>query len=130
MRDYKQYTILDNKATTGIGNTIDVKDYRHIILLVATADSGDLTIKVSGSAAETAPTFSSAQSVSNHWTRIALYDYEDSQIIEGDTGVAADGTDICKTLMVNVDGLNYINVEVTARVAGSVNVKAQLYNNK
>jgi hypothetical protein len=128
MRNYKEYTILNAKATTGIGNTIDVKDYRHVILSLATASSANLTVKFAGSISGDAPTFSAAQSVSNHWDYIEVKDLQDGSAIDGDVGIAPAGTDDFRLLEMNTNGLNWINANVTARAAGSVTIKVVLYN--
>lgn len=117
------------KAATGVGTAIDVADYRHIVLQFSTASSANLTIKFAGSASATAPDFSAAQSLSNHWDYVSAYDYEDANIIEGDTGITLTGTDDNRTLLVNTDGLHYINANITARSAGSVTLVAVGYTN-
>ena len=83
-------TILDAKAATGVGNNINVQDFQHCIFSFATDGGADaaLTVKFQGSTSDTAPDFSSAQSVTNMWDFIQVIDLEDGSAIDGDTGVA------------------------------------------
>ena len=123
MRDYTHFTILDAKAAPGVGNSIHVGDSRHIIISVGTASSANLTCKFQGSIAETAPDFSAAQSVANHWDYIEVKDLQDGSAIDGDTGFAPAGTDDFRLFEFNTNGLRYINARVTALAAGNVTVK-------
>lgn len=123
-------TLLDAQATTGTGKSILVSDFKNLILEISTASSANLTVKIQGSIADTAPTFSSAASVTNPWTYIASYDLENpGSIIPGSTGIIFTGTDAVYNIMPNIDGLNYICVTVTARSAGSVTVKLLGFDN-
>jgi hypothetical protein len=121
-------TILDAKDATGTGLTADVASWQHLVLQVGSASSANLTIKVQGSMGNDAPTFSSAQSVSNHWDYIQCVDLEDGSLLDGDTGLAFSGTDDFRHIEVNVNGLKFLNVTVTARSAGSVTVKLICFN--
>jgi hypothetical protein len=120
-------TILSAQAATGVGNNINVENFRYAVLEFGTASSANLTIKFQGSVSDDAPTFSSAQSVSNHWDYIDVIDLEDGASIDGDTGVAPAGTDDFRLFQVNVDGLKWLCARVTAYAAGSVTVKVKLF---
>lgn len=123
MRDYKLYTVLDAKGATGIGVNINVKDFRHVIVAIATASSANLTVKAVGSIEATCPDFSAVQSVSNMYDFLEMVDYQSGSHIAGDTGVAFTGTDDFRLLEVNTNGMEWMNMRVTARVAGNVTVK-------
>ena len=129
MRDYKQYTILDAQAATGIGKNIFVGDSQHITIMVSTASSANLTVKMQGAMTEEAPDFSAAQTVANQWDYIEMKDLQDGSAIDGDTGIAPAGTDDFRIFEVNVNGLQWINMRVTARAAGSVTATARLFTN-
>lgn len=129
MRDYKEYTLLDAKAATGIGKYIDVRDFQHVILSFGTASSASMTVKFQGSVQDAAPTFTSAQSVANHWDYVEVIDMQDGSAIDGDTGIAPAGTDDFRMLEVNTNGLKWLCPIVTARAAGTVTVKALCFNN-
>lgn len=119
-----QFTILDAKAATGIGSTLNVEDYKHIVLAIGTASSANLTVKIQGSISDEAPNFAAAQSVSNHWDYVQAKDLEDQASLDGDTGFVVTGTDDFRLVEVNTNGLKWINANVTARSAGSVTIKA------
>ena len=129
MRDYKFYTILDAKAATGVGLSINVKDFRHLVVIIGTADNANLTVKAVGSIEEDAPNFASAQAVDNMYDFIEMVDYQDGAKIAGDTGIAPAGTDDFRILELNTNGLKWLNFRVTARVAGNVTVKLLAFSN-
>ena len=100
-RDSKPTDILSAKAANGIGSDLDVRDFEHIVLKLSIESTPTLTVKIQGSVDEEAPDFSAAQSSSNHWDYVAVYDLEDVSKIDGDTGVAAAGSADYRILMVN-----------------------------
>lgn len=124
LRAKQQSTILDAKATTGIGTSIRVDNFKDLILEVSSESSANLTVKIQGSRSETAPDFSAAASTANPWTYVASYDLENpSSIIPGSTGIIFLGTDAVYNLAVNTDGFVWLNAVVTARSAGKVTAK-------
>lgn len=129
-RDTKEYTILSAKAATGVGNTIAVEDFKNAVFSWATDGGGTaaLTVKFQGSIQETAPDFSSAQSVTNHWDYIEVVDLEDGAAIDGDSGVVVATADDYRLLEANINGLKWINASVTARSAGNTTVKVRLFH--
>lgn len=113
-----------NLAATGTGTSLSVRDYRHIIVEVATSGSANLTIKFQGSIRRTAPTFSSAASATNAWANIESYKYSDtSSAVVGTTGLVFSGTDAVHILEINTNGLAWLNATVTAYSAGRVQVR-------
>lgn len=122
--------ILNAAAAASTGSVVSVADHRNVNLQIGTASSANLTVKIQGSFSDTVPTFSSAATVSNHWDYIACYDLNTGLLVAGDTGFVVTGTDDFVNYKVNTDGLKWICATVTARSAGSVTVKADLYDNK
>ena len=122
--------ILNAAAAAFTGSVVSVVDYRNVNLQIGTASSANLTVKIQGSFSDTVPTFSSAATVSNHWDYIACYDLNTGLLVAGDTGFVVTGTDDFVNYKVNTDGLKWLCATVTARSAGSVTVKADLYDNK
>lgn len=125
--------ILTAKAATGTGTPIRVVDFENLMLSVATAGTATLTIKVQGSVLDTvvSPDFSTAATLTNRWAYIACFDYIDpTTVIVGSTGVSATGTDFVKNLLVNTDGLVWLNVTVTAYTGGNVTVDSISFNNQ
>jgi hypothetical protein len=126
-----ELTILSAAAATGAGTAMKVSGFRHVIVSIATDGGGDadLTVKCQGSIQETAPTWTDAQSVTNHYDFIAMADYEDATFLDGDTGFVVAAADDYRLFMVNVDGLQWLNFRVTARAEGEVTVKARAFSN-
>ncbi len=134
-RSVQRYLILDAKAATGVGNTIDVRDFRNCVVKIGTASSANLTVKAQGAVAsvttpDTPPTFSSTQSVANHWDYVQMIDLEDGTPVDGDTGFVVTGTDDFRQFEININSLDYINFSVTARSAGSVTISVVLTDNQ
>lgn len=125
-------TVLNAKATTGAGTGVDVGQFRHVLVEVSSDGGGNanLTVKCQGSIADTEPTWGSAQSRTNMWDYIAMVDLEDATVKDGDTGLSFSSADDYRILMVNTDGLKWLNFNVTARTAGNVTVKIKAFNNQ
>lgn len=122
-KDKKIYSIFSSKTSTGTGTTFDVSQFKNLALELATSGTATLTIKIQGSLAKAAPDFSTAASKTNPWTYVAVYNTENpTSIIPGSTGIGFVGTDAVYNLLVNTDGLNYINATITAYTAGSLNL--------
>jgi hypothetical protein len=133
-RVVQHYLILDAKATTWVGKTIDVRDFRNITVKIWTVWNSTLVVKAQGAIASAsneylAPDFSSAQSVSNNWDYVKMIDLNSGNAIAGDTWFTTTWTDDFKLYEINVNALDYINFSVTARSAWSVTVEAMLSNN-
>lgn len=130
-RDYKEYTLFSAKGATGVGINVSCEDFQHAIFSFATDGGSDaaLTVKFQGSISDDAPTFSSAQSVSNHWDYIQTVDLENGNTIDGDTGVAVATADDYRLLEANISGLKWLNARITARTQGELTIKVKLYNN-
>jgi hypothetical protein len=128
MKTLTTKTLFTARATTGVSPVFDVRTAETVILAVATASSGNLTLKISGASGETAPDFAATSTPSNLWTRLALINQESPATpIAGDTGFAVTGTDAIRHYRIDVRGLSFIAAEVTARTAGNVTVIATSY---
>ena len=108
-------------ASTGLEQLVE--DYRHLILALHTADSANFTIKIQGSISQDKPDFSAAQTPANSWDYIEIKDLEDGTAIDGDTGVAAAGTDDHRLFEVNSNGLRWLSATITARSAGAITLQ-------
>jgi hypothetical protein len=122
------------KGATGIGNVINVRDFRNCVVKIGTASSANMTIKAQGAISSinsefTAPDFASAQSVSNNWDYIQMIDLNDGSQITGDTGIVLTGTDDFRLFEININGLDYITFNITARSAGTATIDVQLSTN-
>lgn len=120
--------ILTAKAATGNGNVVEVSDYDVIMIQVDTANSANLTLQVQGSIATDIPTWASAQSPSNPWDYIQIKDQEDGSVLDGDIGLALTGTDDHRIFEINVNALKWLNLRVTAYVAGDITVIGKAFS--
>lgn len=119
------FTIFSAKDAAGTGNSMQIDSAKFVLLEFGTATSASLTVKFQGSVSDTAPTFSSAQSATNHWDYVDVIDLEDGASIDGDTGVSPAGTDDFRLFQLNNDGLKWLCATITTRTAGSLTLKAR-----
>lgn len=126
------HTFLNAAGATGAGTAMRVSDYNHVTVFIATDGGGDanLTVKCQGSIEEDAPTWASAQSVTNMWDFIHMSDLEDQASTDGDDGFVVAGADDYRIYNVDVEGLNWLNFRVTARAAGEVTVVGRQFTNQ
>jgi len=130
MRNRKIYTIMSAKAATGIGNFIDVKDFRNCVICIATSDSSNSTVKCVGSIGDDAAAFASAQSPTNAWDYIELANLADSSApVRGATGVVTTGTDVCRLYEANINGIDWLTFNITAYSAGKVTITITAVDN-
>lgn len=125
--------IFTGSSANGVGIGRLIQDFKNVQLLLATSGSAALVIKVQGSLADpgSEPDWSSAASVTNPWDYVAVYDYQNpSSIINGDTGITFSGTDDVLNLLANIDGLVWLNMEISGYSAGEVTATAVAYNNQ
>lgn len=122
--------ILDAKATDGAGTAKLVVDWRSVVLALDTASNANMVIKFQGSTQEDAPTWGSAQSVTNQWDYVQIKDLEDGSAIDGDTGITFVGTDDHRQFEVNVNGLRWLNAIISSRAAGSATLAATGFDNE
>lgn len=126
----KQFAILAAQAATGTGLAMDVESYMHVLLTISSQTSANFTVKFQVSMSDTCPDFSAAQSATNEWDYLQIKNYQDGSTVNGDTGVAFAGTDDVQIYEANTNGMKWICATVTARSAGSVNVKAKGFSNE
>lgn len=112
-----------------VGNTIEVIDFKNISVELSTTGSYNGTIKFQGSQSDTAPTFSSAASGTNHWTFLSFVDQATGSVTAGATGIVPGGTDVIVNLVMNVDDFRHFNIVTSGRSAGSVTAKVRMSDN-
>lgn len=117
-------TVMSAVAANGWGTEFSVGDYRHVMVVISTASNAAGTIKVAGSFLEGPDVdFTSAAAVGNEWDFLYLYNLNSNTGVAGDTGIVYAGTDAVEQLLVNVDGIETLNVQLSSRTAGSFTVK-------
>lgn len=127
-----QTIILNEQDETGTGTAAMVAGYQNVMLQVIATDPTGITIKVQGSLSNVngdAPDFSMTPSAINPWDYVAVFDYQNpTSVIAGDTGLTFSSDDV-KNLLVNVDGLTWLNVTVTGYTDGDITVKMIAFTN-
>lgn len=115
------------------------QDYMNCMLQVMTSGSFNATVKVAGSYGKLAadatshgdtPNFGATISKSNPYSFIQIINLATAASVDGATGITSAGTDVQNSYEVNVNGLKYFTVIPTAWTAGTITIKAVLFNNK
>lgn len=118
---------------------INVNDYRNAMLQVTTSGTATLTVKVAASlgkpkSAQTThgdtPNFGATQTSANPYSFVQIIDLVNASNVDGSTGITTTATDIHKLYEINVNALSYFTVIPTAWTAGTITVKAKLYDNE
>lgn len=131
LRSSELHTFFSAKATTGIGITMNVDDYQHVILQFSSALNANATIKAVGSISDDSPDFTAAQTAANHFDFVDMIETgTGGTSIAGATGLILTGTDRIINLVLNVEAVKHLNMKITARSAGSITIKARGYNNR
>ena len=132
----KRHTFLNAVEAAGVGTTATVREYRHKVITVSAPANASLTFKFQASSgvsvtSDAEPTFSTAQSATNLWDYVGVYDLEDGSFIDGDTGVtlnndtAASNT---RRYIINDDHCQYVNLEITSYTDGSLSAVGSFSN--
>lgn len=118
---------------------VNMTDFRNAMLQVTTSGTSTLTVKVAGSLGKTlgdttahgdTPNFGATQTKSNPYSFVQIIDLVNAAAVDGGTGITTTATDINKLYEVNVNGLEYLTVVPTAWTAGTITIKAALYDNE
>jgi len=123
----ERHLMLDGTATS-VSSGYRVSDFRNCILRVTGSASANLKVYIKGAVSEQIndlpPNFdirSSARNINNHWDFLEVVDLEDGTAIDGDDGVSLSGNTV-RLLEVNINSMDWLAVEATAIVAGTVSV--------
>ena len=138
MRDTKRYNLHSAKGATGWSVAIPCEDFRTAVIGLATSGTTTATVKIAGAVAlvttapgaESAPTFTSAASISNPWDYIEAVNLQNGSAVDGDTGHSWAGTDTVELYEVNVNELDYIAVQVDAWTQGAITAWIVLSDNQ
>lgn len=109
------------------GKVIYIGDYKHNVLHLTFSSTPTMTVKVQGGIPDSAPNFNVAQSITNKWDYVEVIDLQDGAAIDGDTGIACTGTADNRILEINVNGLTWATVSVTAFTAGKLGISIKSY---
>lgn len=126
-----RYPIFTAKAANGVGSPMIVADSNNISVKLVTSGNANMTIKFQGSLQATAPDFSAAASTTNQWDFINFADYLDAgTLTAGGTGIITGGVDVFKNILLNTDGLVWINVQISNWVAGAATAEGVVFYNQ
>ena len=110
------------------GNVFSSNDFRDVVIQLSASNGAQATVKIQASMSDTAPDFSAAQSPTNHWDYIGVYDLNNpNSVIVGDTGIVyAGGATAANVLnlLVNTDYIPWLCVTITSWTSGTVNAVA------
>lgn len=122
------FTIMDAKWATWVWTNFPCSMFENLVVQYSVETTPTTTLKFQW-AMWAEPDFSSAQAADNHWDYVAAYDYNDpSTIVKWDTWLPTTWTPDYKTLIINVEWLDYLNASLTW-TAWAVTVKVRWYNN-
>ena len=126
-KNTNRYTI-PARTVPGIDLTILCKDFRNITFSLSSIVGSDQVIKFCASVQEDKPDFTAAQSPTNEYDFISVYDLQNASLINGDTGVTFTGADTRK-FQINSDAINWVGFIVTVGTGGSLSGNVLLADN-
>lgn len=117
-----------------------VEDFQHIDFSVHTAGTATTTLKIAGSLGlltadapnfhGDTPNFGATIADDNPYAFIDFADLSGGGVVtDGDTGIVVAGTDINTINEVNSSGLKYVTIFPISWTAGSITIKAKVFNN-
>ena len=101
-----------------VGMPIHVGDYRHKNIVLATNGMGagdTITVKPQVSIEENLPDFHKSKDIDNLWDYAQNITLEDGSSVDGDDGVQFADSDDVIIFALNVDGVKWLNLEITAQ---------------
>lgn len=121
-----------------------VQDFRRAVLEFVTAGTATLTVKLAGSLGnlignvstntnDDTPNMGGTLSKTNFYNFLYLSDLDVTAtnlptLTTGATGIAASGTDLNKSYLIDIAGVKYLALIPTAFTQGSITAKIRLYN--
>lgn len=122
------FSIFSAAVANSTGAVLEVDDFRHLILHLASSGNASFTIKIQGSIQEAKPDFSAASSPANAWDYLQIKKLADASTVNGATGVAPAGTDVSSLYEVNTNGFKWLCATISGYSAGNVYLFAKSYN--
>lgn len=109
------------------GKSLWVRDYRHVVFQVKSADQATLKYQFVGAVGDSCPEFgATVRSSTYDFEYIGVIDKQDGIAIDGDTGVTLSGTDDYRQFEVNTDLLDWVTIIIPRAnyTKGNLTVKA------
>ena len=124
--------LFNERTTTGFSTPIYVRDFRHIVLVVATkslSSAQTIRTRIVHAYQEEAPDFSSSNDSDNQWSYAQSLNLKNGYPIDGNAGIEITGADDVVAVELNQNMSAWLSVEVDTIDAGSVTVTAYLSDN-
>lgn len=122
--------ILNAAAANGAGSAIDISNYSHVVLQLATSGSAAATIKLAVSMSLLKPDFSASPSTTNIYDFIEITPLNNQATpLPGSTGIVLTGTDVKKLYEVDASYIKWICPIVSGYSAGALNLEIDAANN-
>lgn len=131
----ERYNIFNAQASNATSTkSINVSDFRNVIVRIWTASSANLTLKALWAVVTidypNAPDFSASQSVSNNYDYLQMVDLSDWSVLNWTTWFVVSWTDKFKLYEINTNAIDYLSFVVSWRSAWSITVDVLLTDNK
>jgi len=125
-----EHAFLTNVSSVQDGVALNVSKFKNIVIFIHGFGSPNLTAKIKGSIADTEPDWGSSSNIGNPWNFIQSTDINNqASPTVGSTGIIYSGTQGVRMYQVDTSALEWINVSLTARVAGSIHAMGKAYSN-
>jgi hypothetical protein len=126
---FNSFIILNSAGSASTGAVFSSADFRDVVIQLTATTDASATIKVQASMSDTPPDFSAAQSATNHWDYIGVYDLNNpNSVIVGSTGITFNGATTeaanTKNLLVNTDYIPWLCITITSYTSGTINAIA------
>lgn len=123
------HTLLSATSSAGWSSAFPVDGYKNISILASAFSSPTMTIKFAISNSDSAPTFSSSQSATNHWDYVEITDLEDGTLIDGDDGWVLTGTNDFRNFKLNTEMATWFAVQISTSTVGTTTIKVKYATN-
>lgn len=125
--------LLDNVSATGASRAVNVEGYTHVSIALVTSNSANLQIQplvgMKTADPSSSTDFTSAKSVGNLWSTVSFTDVNEQSAIDGSTGLVVN-TDTVKIIELNVNGKDFVGLNVSAYTAGNLTAFITAYTNE
>lgn len=124
--------LFNGQTTTGFSTPIYVRDFRHIVLVVATknvSSAQTVRVRIAHAYEEEVPDFSTTNDSGNQWSYAQSLNLKNGYPIDGNVGIEITGDDDVVAVELNQNMSAWLSVEIETIDAGSVTVTAYLSDN-
>lgn len=108
-----------NRAEKGVGTTLDVSNYKTVVLQLRTKTSAAGNLRFKASMSKTAPNFDASATSENPWFYVQVVNLLNNSSIDGDKGITLTGTDVVMGLEVNTNFIKWLCPSLGTYSAGT-----------